>query len=118
MSSPTPTKKAPKELSSELRMLLAFALMGIILVGSNWIYGKLGISTGPKTTPESAQKAEQKPDSKKAEPLPGSAQGSLPGQTAASPVDTVAAAPVSAANKQTWSVDTPLYNVVFSNEGA
>jgi YidC/Oxa1 family membrane protein insertase len=103
-------------------MLLAFALMGIILVGSNWIYGKLGISTGQKTPLASAQSTTgtqtTKPDSTKAEPLPGSAQGSLPGQTSAAAPDSVAGPPVAAASKQTWYVDTDLYHVVFSNEGA
>jgi YidC/Oxa1 family membrane protein insertase len=124
MSSPTPPNKTPKELSNELRMLLAFGLMGLILVGSNWIYGKLGISTGQTATPVSQQSDRQKSDEKKAMPLPGSAEGSLPGGTA-SPADATpdaagsgAIARVSAPNKQTWYVDTAVYHVVFSNEGA
>ena len=45
MSSPTPPDKQPKELSNELRMVLAFVLMGLILVGTPYVYKKLGIVT-------------------------------------------------------------------------
>src|SRR5580692_12866742 len=79
MSSPNTPKSAPKELSSELRMLLAFGLMGIILVGSNWIYHKMGLI--PADTTPASQSGQQKTGAQKATPLPGSAQGSLPGQT-------------------------------------
>ena len=98
-------------------MLLAFGLMGLILVGSNWVYQKLGITTGQSTPPVAQQ---QKSDDKKAEPLPGSS-GTLPGQTASPAPDSATAepaAPISATNKQTWYVDTSVYHVVFSNEGA
>ena len=49
MSSPTPPNKSPKELSNEVRMVLAFVLMGLILVVTPWAYRKLGI-----TAPQSA----------------------------------------------------------------
>ena len=125
MSSPNTPKNAGKELSSELRMLLAFGLMGLILVGSNWIYRKMGLI--PADTPQ--QTSQQKGDSKTATPLPGSAAGSLPGQTAsptaagdsaeAQPQGNASAAPVVAAlNRQTWYVDTDVYHVEFSNQGA
>lgn len=124
MSSPNTSKSAPKELSSEIRMLLAFGLMGLILVGSNWVYHKFGLI--PPETPSAAQQKKST-----AEPLPISS-ATLPGQTtpaapAAEPVKEAAAtkappvaenaAPVSATNKQTWFVDTDVYHVVFSNEG-
>ena len=44
MSSPTPPKKEPKELSNEVRMLLAFVLMGLILVVTPYVYRKLGLA--------------------------------------------------------------------------
>lgn len=102
-------------------MLLAFALMGLILVGSNWAYHKFGLI--PAETPAAAQKKTTAPV-----PLPDSS-GTLPGQTvpAAEPVteatppaadEAPSAAPVAATNKQTWFVDTDVYHVVFSNEGA
>lgn len=120
MSSSTNSPKAPKEMSSELRMLLAFGLMGLILVGSNWIYHKMGLI--PAEAPTSAKSSAQK-----AVPLPASTPGTLPGQTTAAPNSgspapaTSAAepvAPVAATNVQTWSVDTDVYHVVFSNQGA
>jgi YidC/Oxa1 family membrane protein insertase len=120
MSSTNPPKK---ELSSEVRMLIAFGLMGLILVGSNWVYHKMGLIPAD-TTP--TQTTQAKSDSSKATPLPNSAPGTLPGQTAAAPEapspaaggKTEPTAPVVAANKQTWFVDTDVYHVVFSNEGA
>ena len=50
MSSPTPPSKEPKELSNEVRMVIAFVLMGLILVVTPWAYRKLGI-----TPPQSAE---------------------------------------------------------------
>jgi YidC/Oxa1 family membrane protein insertase len=112
-------------MSSELRMLLAFGLMGIILVGSNWVYHRMGLI--PAETLQSAQpKSDAKTASGKAvAPLPNSA-GTLPGQTSVA-ADTPAppatsqnatpVAPIAATNKQTWFVDTDVYHVIFSNEG-
>ena len=125
-SSNTP-KSAPKELSSELRMLLAFGLMGLILVGSNWIYHKMGLIP-PDTPTTTQQKTDAQSDArsggnKTAAPLPGSS-GTLPGQTtstdAAAPpaADTPAAEIIAATHKQIWNLDTDVYHVEFSNEGA
>src|SRR5580692_3266556 len=47
MSSPTPPKKESKELSNEVRMVIAFVLMGLILVVTPWAYRKLGITPPP-----------------------------------------------------------------------
>jgi YidC/Oxa1 family membrane protein insertase len=118
MSSPNPSKSTPKELSSEIRMLLAFGLMGLILYGSNWAYHKMGLI--PAETPATTQPKKTAPA-----PLPNSS-GTLPGQTAAPAestappptVDSAPVAPIAAGNKQTWFVDTDVYHVVFSNEGA
>jgi YidC/Oxa1 family membrane protein insertase len=121
MSSPNTSNSTPKELSSELRMLLAFGLMGLILVGSNWIYHKMGLI--PPETPATTQQKKTT-----AAPLPNSS-GTLPGQSAgraAAPVEATTpppaaepapVAPIGATNKQTWFVDTDVYHVKFSNEG-
>src|SRR5882672_5262169 len=112
-SSPKIPGKGPKEMSSELRMLLAFGLMGIILFGSNWAYHKFGLIPD---TPPTVEKKESTVS--KATPLPNTAPGSLPGNSgsttpeAASPGDAATVAPVAAVNKQTWSVDTDVYHVV------
>jgi len=120
MSSPNTSKSTPKELSSEIRMLLAFGLMGLILVGSNWVYHKMGLI--PADTSATSQQKKTT-----AAPLPNSS-GTLPGQaapaaepakeTAAPPaVEAAPVAPIAATNKQTWFVDTDVYHVKFSNEG-
>ena len=57
MSSPTPPKKEPKELSNEVRMLLAFVLMGLILVVTPYAYRKLGIA--PPEAPKKAVTAKE-----------------------------------------------------------
>ncbi len=101
-------------------MLIAFGLMGLILVGSNWAYHKLGLI--PAETPQTSQ--QKKTDTSKAvTPLPNSTPGSLPGETKPAtetpPSGDASVAPLAtAANKQTWTVDTDVYHVVLSNEGA
>ncbi len=58
MSSPTPPdKNRTKELSNEVRMLIAFALMGAILLVTPWVYRKLGIAPPP---PDSKTQTAQK----------------------------------------------------------
>jgi YidC/Oxa1 family membrane protein insertase len=99
-------------------MLLAFGLMGLILVGSNWVYHRMGLI--PPETPATTQQTKTTPA-----PLPGSS-GTLPGQTTpaveaaptAPAAESTPVAPIAASNKQTWFVDTDVYHVVFSNEGA
>ena len=55
MSSITPSPNTPpktKELSSELRMVLAFALMGLILFGTQWLFKRLGYAATPPVQTE------------------------------------------------------------------
>jgi YidC/Oxa1 family membrane protein insertase len=119
MSSPTPPKIARKEMSSEVRMLLAFGLMGLILVGSNWLYHRMGLipAETPSTQTSQPPTGQTKPEAAPKTATPGSPATTLPTgaetTTAPEPV-----APIAAANKQTWYVDTSVYHVVFANEGA
>ncbi len=105
-------------------MLIAFGLMGIILLGSQWVFRKTGLipPDAPASQTDAAQKTTaQKSDANKATPLPGSAPGTLPGETPASsdnPGNAAPASVIAATNKQIWYVDTDVYHVVFSNEGA
>src|SRR5947209_7340347 len=109
MSSPTPPKKKFKELPTEIRMLVAFVLMGIILIATPLVYRKLGfvapvqptkkIAPPPavKTSSESAAAAvppASEPDTRKA-----SGVISAPGAAAA-------------AKEQEYVVDTQLYHVI------
>lgn len=111
MSSPKPPQK--KELSNELRMVLAFVLMGLILVASPYIYKFLGIAspaeTKPKTTTSAPAKTE---DQQKAATT---ASGTPMAMSDASAPSTGA---VSSAIEQETVVETDIYRVVFSNRGA
>ncbi|MES1256852.1 MAG: hypothetical protein ABUS51_00420, partial [Acidobacteriota bacterium] len=107
MSSPTPPDKKRKELSNELRMVVAFVLMGLILVATPYVYKKLGIAT-PQTQSAPVKSAVQTP---KATPA-SAAEPATPRDTP--PV----AGAIAAAAEAEWILDTGAYRVVFSNRGA
>jgi YidC/Oxa1 family membrane protein insertase len=89
-------------------MVIAFVLMGIILVGSQFAYRKMGIiADKPETT---AVKSEVK--TTKAAPSSTNAPEVTPPSVAP-----VAGAIVSATESE-WTLDTGVYRVVFSNRGA
>ncbi|MGD0298574.1 MAG: membrane protein insertase YidC [Bryobacteraceae bacterium] len=97
-----PGKK--KELSMEMRLLLAFLLMGLVLFLTPYIYKAPPPPKKPVTPPVSAQVApDQKPptaaaaEAAPAEPVPGQIQGS---------------------GEQEFVVDTQFYRIRFSNRGA
>jgi len=102
-------------------MLIAFALMGAILLATPFVYRKLGIGpppTDPKT--QAAQKAstgKTNPDQTTA--TAGGAPITPSAAVADSPEPSVPlAGAISAAGEQEQVVDTDLYHVVFSNRGA
>ncbi len=122
MSSPTPPdKNRQKELSNEVRMLIAFALMGAILLVTPWVYRKLGVAPPP---PDPKTQAAQKSSNGQATPdqtiataggapiTPSAATADNPGPSEPS------AGAISAAGEQEQVIDTDLYHVVFSNRGA
>src|SRR5580700_2090028 len=90
MSSPTPPdKKSQKELSNEVRMLIAFALMGGILLATPWVYRKLGVAPPPAdsktqsapkntSTDPSTATAGGAPITPSATPAPDNAEPSAP----------------------------------------
>lgn len=112
MSSPTLPNKPKKELSNELRMVIAFGLMGLILIGTPYLYRKLGYisSEPPKST---AVKSDVK--SEKAQPLPSSAPAP---ETASETPGAAAPDAVAGTAESEWTLDTNLYRIVFSNKGA
>src|SRR3954468_21811190 len=113
MSSPTPPEKKSEFLSTELRMVLAFVLMGVILLGSNWLYNKLGYSTAPPA--DKTQAAQKGPDVKKTGSGSSSAPvASAPGQ----PGSDAAPSAVAAAAESEFTLETSVYHVVFTNRGA
>jgi YidC/Oxa1 family membrane protein insertase len=95
-----------KELSMEVRLLLAFLLMGVVLFVTPYFYKQ-----PPQPTPQTAAKtAPANPDT-----------AASPGKTLAPPVSAIPETPLpsqSAENEETITVETDLYRVVFSNRGA
>src|SRR3954465_2949758 len=87
------------EISMERRMLLAFALVGLVLLLSQLLFSpKAPQNTGPRQTkPATAEQAKppaQPPPAGEATARPGSAPG-----------------------EQTITVETKVYRIVFSNRG-
>jgi YidC/Oxa1 family membrane protein insertase len=122
MSSPTPPDKNPKELSNEVRMLLAFAIMGAILLATPWVYRKFGVAPPPpETKTQTIPKAppqKTNPDQTTATaggaPITPSATPAPENPQPAEPL----AGTISAPGEQEQVVDTDVYHVVFSNRGA
>ena len=97
---PKPVKKS--DVPVEQRMLLAFVLMGLVLFATQFFYKPQPQDTIKPTKPASTQQA--KPPAPVAATAP-----------AAAPV--AGAAPVAAAKEDTFTVDTDVYHVQFSNRG-
>jgi len=98
-----------QELSMEMRLLISFVLMGVVLFVSPYI-----LKTGtPAPTPE-PRKAEQKAAESKAEPSP-----TPPAAAAATtPPADVASTVKAESQDDNIVIETELYRVVFSNRGA
>jgi YidC/Oxa1 family membrane protein insertase len=95
-------------------MVIAFVLMGLILVGSQWVYKKFGLLPAPPS-----QNAGLNPAMKSAVPAKEAAASSgAPASPAAATPDTGGVMPIAAAAETEWTLDTNLYRVVFSNRGA
>jgi YidC/Oxa1 family membrane protein insertase len=99
---PQPKKPAKKEMSMETRLLLSFALMGVVLFATQYLF--------KPTAPD-------KSAVKQAQPVVPQQQAEKP---AAPPESTAgpAAAAVAAAKDEQFTIDTDVYKVVFSNRGA
>ncbi len=98
-------KYGKKELSMEMRLLMFFVLMGLILFLPPYFY----------KTPTPAQPPP------KGEPPAGKTSSAIPVPAATPAVPTPAAAlpgQIEASQEQVFAVDTKLYHVEFSNRGA
>jgi YidC/Oxa1 family membrane protein insertase len=99
----------PKELSMELRLLLAFILMGVVLFLTPYFYKT--VTPPVKKAPPAAQSA----------PVPAAPGPTTPAETAAAPAaepaSDTAAPPVAAQQEETRTVETDLFRIVFSNRG-
>lgn len=91
-----------KELTTETRLLLAFVLVGIVLVGWNYIYKP----PLPAVTPpaQATQPATEGPKVAQVPALPPPQAVELPGQ-------------IQASQAQEFTIETDLYRVRFSNQG-
>ena len=93
------------EISVERRMLLAFVLVGVVLLLSQWLFSpKAPSRTGAKQTKPATVEQVKPP----VETPPASVQS----KAAAEP-----AKPVAAGNEQLTTVDTKVFRIVFSNRG-
>src|SRR5579862_690359 len=99
-----------KELTMEMRLLLAFVLMGLVLFITPYIYKApppAPTQTKQAATKGEAEKASEAAKPAQAAPLPSEAQA---GETPAGQVH--------ADQQETITIETDLYHVVFSNQGA
>lgn len=95
----------------EIRLLVAFILMGAVLFLTPYLFKQQAPPTPPKTK-ETPAAAQQQPEAAKAEAEPKPKQ---PGtQAAASPTP---AGNVSATAEQMQVIDTDVFRIVFSNKG-
>jgi len=91
-----------KEMTTETRLLLAFVLVGIVLVGWNYFY-KPPVVTPPVTVP--APVTQTPVEAPKPEPATPKIAIEVPGQ-------------VQASQAEDFTIETDLYRVTFSNQGA
>jgi YidC/Oxa1 family membrane protein insertase len=111
--SPPPPDQPKKQLSMEIRLLIAFLLMGLVLFLTPYIY-----KAPPAPKPVVPAKQAQKSVPATAEPAE-----SLKSTPAATPVAApapTAPAPgqIHATAEQLYTIDTQIYHIVFSNHGA
>jgi len=102
----------------ELRLLLAFILMGVVLFVTPYFY---------KTVTPPVKKAAPAATTSGSAPAP-SGVTTVPAETAAAPASKTAASetsesetaapPVAARNEETHTIDTDLFRITFSNRGA
>jgi YidC/Oxa1 family membrane protein insertase len=98
-----------KEMTMETRLLLAFVLVGIVLVGWNYIYKPPAPTDAPaSTTPAQNKQATGGVTTE----VPTDAPAPLPAQAADIPGQ------IQASQVEEFDIETDLYKVRFSNQGA
>jgi YidC/Oxa1 family membrane protein insertase len=100
-----------KELSMELRLLIAFILMGVVLFVTPYFYK--GVAPPKKTGPVATKTELSAPGA------PAPEQPTVPSEKSApAAVESAPAAPsVAAQNEQLYAIDTDLFRISFSNRG-
>jgi len=127
-----PNKPDPKDMPINIRMLIAFALTGLVIFGTPYFYKSLGIKLPEKT--EQQQAADAKPPSETESKAPSetnaaaTSAAAAPEKTPAKPGDRKpgdakpasgeqSGSTVAASAEETVTLETDLYHVVFSNRG-
>lgn len=110
-TNPSQPEKPKKELTMEIRLLIAFLLMGLVLFLTPYIYK----APPPPKPVQPVKQAEKAATAKTAEaekqPVASAAQTTTP---PAAP----APGQIQAATEQLFTVETQIYHIVFSNHGA
>ncbi|MCL4402626.1 MAG: membrane protein insertase YidC [Acidobacteria bacterium] len=93
-----------KELSTELRLLIAFALMGLVMFTMPYFYKSIAPQQLPKKNPVTAV-TPAKPEAAPAQAAPAAPPAPIP------------SAPVAAQKEEFYTIDTNLYHITCSNRG-
>lgn len=110
MSDEPKNAPGPKpELSTETRLLLAFALMGLVLFATPYFFKTFA-------PPPAVKKAPAVQQQKAAEAAP--AQPAVPAETSQTAEPAIPAGRVTGQSEESLVIETELYKVVFSNRGA
>ena len=92
-------------------MVIAFVLMGLILVATPFVYKKLGIVT-PQAQIPPVKSAVQTAKA------PSSTGGAAAAESPAAPREAIVAGAIASTTESEWTLDTGVYRVIFSNRGA
>ncbi len=99
-ATPQPKKTGNKEMSMETRLLISFALMGVVLFATQYFF---------KPAP---------PPVKQIQPVNPKVQAVTPNPAPLPPVAEPPAGQTAAAKDELFTIDTDVYRIVFSNRGA
>jgi YidC/Oxa1 family membrane protein insertase len=116
-----PGPKPKKELSMEQRLLLAFALMGIVLFATPYLFKTPAPPAAPKKSTTAAQAQSAPSPGAPAPPAasPAKADSTTKSKAERGAAQKAAASPkIAAETEQVYTIETDLYKVVFSNRGA
>ena len=111
----------PEPLPINIRMLVAFALAGLVIFGTPYFYKAIGIKLPEKQEEQqkaSPSKTQQQPPSSPAAAAPAPQQQQQPPSKQGEEQQPPAAGNVAAAKEESFSLDTDYYHIVFSNQGA
>ncbi len=119
MSNPSPTPGNPKELTMEVRLLLTFGLVGLVLFGWNYFFPS---PKAPVPPPAKQAAVEQAKPAATPPPVVAAKPAAVKPATGKKAAGKAGAAPepvlASAQSESTYIVESPVYRVVFSNRGA